>query len=53
MGRVAGRRKGDALARKVRDGSAGNVPAWGYTLLARFPGEALAVLSPDLADSVN
>src|SRR5262249_4599832 len=39
-----------ALARKVMDGSAGTVPAWGYKLLARFPEEALAILTPGLAD---
>jgi len=38
------------LARKVMDGSAGNVPPWGYKLLARFPEEALAALTPGLVD---
>jgi hypothetical protein len=39
-----------ALARKIMAGSAGNVPAWGYKLLARFPDDSLAVLTPGLAD---
>jgi HEAT repeat protein len=39
-----------ALARKIMDGSAGNVPAWGYKLLARFPEETLAILTPGLTD---
>ncbi len=37
-----------ALARKIMDGGAGNVPAWGYELLGRFPDESLAVLTPGL-----
>ncbi len=38
-----------ALAKKIMDGSAGNVPSWGYKILARFPEESLAVLTPGLA----
>jgi HEAT repeat protein len=37
-----------ALAKKVMDGTAGDVPAWGYKLLARFPAESLAILTPGL-----
>ena len=37
-----------ALSRKIMDGGAGDVPAWGYELLARFPEESLAVLTPGL-----
>jgi HEAT repeat protein len=39
-----------ALAKKIMDGSAGDVPGWGYRMLARFPEESLAVLTPGLAD---
>ena len=39
-----------ALARKIMAGSAGNVPAWGYKLLARFPEETVPVLSAGLGD---
>jgi HEAT repeat protein len=38
------------LARKIMDGKAGTVPAWGYKLLARFADESLAILSPGLDD---
>ena len=36
--------------KKIMAGTAGNVPAWGYKLLARFPKESLAVLIPALSD---
>jgi HEAT repeat protein len=38
------------LAKNIMAGKAGNVPPWGYKLLARFPDESLAVLSPALKD---
>jgi HEAT repeat protein len=38
------------LARKILAGSAGTIPSYGYKLLARFPDEALAILTPGLAD---
>jgi hypothetical protein len=38
------------LAKKIMAGKAGNVPGWGYKLLARFPDESLAILTPALAD---
>jgi hypothetical protein len=30
------------------EGAAGNVPRWGYKLLAKFPSESIAILSPGL-----
>ena len=39
-----------SLARKIMAGAAGNVPAWGYKLLARHADDALAVFTPALAD---
>jgi len=39
------------LARKILDGTAGNVPTWGYKILACGPEEALDILSPHLADN--
>ncbi len=39
-----------SLAKKIMNGAAGNVPSWGYKLLARFPEESLAILSPGLGD---
>jgi HEAT repeat protein len=39
------------LARKIIDGTAGNVPAWGYKILACAPDEALEILTPCLADN--
>jgi hypothetical protein len=39
-----------SLARKIMAGTAGNVPGWGYKLLARFPEDSLATLIPGLAD---
>jgi hypothetical protein len=38
------------LAKKIMAGKAGNVPGWGYKLLARFPDESLTVLTPGLTD---
>ncbi len=38
-----------ALARKIMAGKAGKVPGWGYKLLARFPEDALPLLTPGLA----
>jgi HEAT repeat protein len=38
------------LAKKIMAGSAGNVPGWGYKLLARFPEATLPILTPGLAD---
>jgi HEAT repeats len=38
-----------SLAKKILAGKAGNVPGWGYRLLARFPDESLTVLTPGLA----
>ena len=39
------------LATKIMAGKAGNVPSWGYKLLARFPDESLKILTPGLADA--
>lgn len=39
-----------SLARKIMAGKAGQVPAWGYKLLARFAEDVLPVLTPGLAD---
>ncbi len=44
-----GEGRAEALLKKIVAGTAGNVPAWGYNLLARFPEESLAVLTPGLA----
>jgi len=38
-----------ALAKKIMDGTAGDVPAWGYKILACAPDEVIGVLSPHLA----
>ncbi len=38
------------LAKKIMAGTAGDVPTWGYKLLARFPEETLAILTPGLGD---
>jgi HEAT repeat protein len=38
------------LAREIIDGTAGNVPDWGYRILTCGPDEALAVLTPHLSD---
>jgi hypothetical protein len=39
------------LARKIMDGTAGDVPAWGYKILATCPDMAIDVLAPHLADN--
>jgi len=39
-----------SLAKKIMAGTAGNVPGWGYKLLARHREDALAVFTPALAD---
>src|SRR5206468_3952146 len=38
------------LAAKILAGKAGNVPDWGYKLLARYPDEVLPLLTPRLTD---
>jgi hypothetical protein len=38
------------LARKIMDGSAGDVPMWAHKFLARFPDEVLDILSAGLGD---
>jgi HEAT repeat protein len=38
------------LARKILDGTAGDVPVWGYKILACAPDEAVALLAPSLSD---
>jgi len=38
------------LAQKIMDGTAGDVPPWGYRLLARFADEVSGVLSAGLED---
>jgi HEAT repeat protein len=38
------------VARKIMAGTAGEVPSWGYKLLARFPEQSLSILSPGLED---
>jgi HEAT repeat protein len=39
-----------SLARKIMAGKAGQVPGWGYKLLARFPEDVLPLLTPGLTD---
>ncbi len=39
------------LARKLMDGTAGNVPEWGYKILTSAPDDAIEILTPHLADS--
>jgi HEAT repeat protein len=39
-----------ALAAKIISGKAGNVPLWGYKLLARFPEQSMTALTPGLKD---
>ncbi len=39
-----------SLAKKIMAGTAGNVPAWGYKLLAHHAEDSLAVFAPALAD---
>jgi hypothetical protein len=38
------------LVQKIMDGTAGNVPAWGYEILACAPDETINALVPHLAD---
>jgi hypothetical protein len=38
------------LAQKIMDGTAGDVPDWGYKILACGPDEAVAVFAPHLED---
>ena len=39
------------LAQKIMDGTAGDVPAWGYKILACAPDEVIEILTPRLADT--
>ena len=39
------------LARKIMDGTAGDVPDWGYKILTCAPGEVIEIVSPHLADA--
>jgi hypothetical protein len=39
------------LAQKLIDGTAGNVPEWGYKILTYSPDEAIGILAPHLADA--
>ena len=39
------------LAKKILSGDAGDVPPWGYKLLAKYPEEPLKLLTPPLSDS--
>jgi hypothetical protein len=39
------------LARKIMDGTAGDVPTWGYKILATCPDMAIDLLAPHLADN--
>ena len=38
------------LAQRIMDGTAGDVPIWGYRILAAGPDLSLAVLTPHLSD---
>jgi HEAT repeat protein len=38
------------LAQKIMDGTAGNIPTWGYDILGCAPDEAISLLAPRLAD---
>jgi HEAT repeat protein len=38
------------LAQKIMDGTAGNIPTWGYDILACAPDEAIGLLAPRLVD---
>jgi hypothetical protein len=38
------------LVQKIMDGTAGNVPTWGYEILACTPDESINTLVPHLAD---
>jgi len=40
----------EALAKRIMSGTAGDVPPWGYKLLARYREETLAILVPGLED---
>ena len=39
------------LAQKVMEGTAGDVPIWGYKILAAGPDLSLGILAPKLADA--
>jgi len=39
------------LARKIMDGTAGDVPEWGYQILTCAPDESVKILVPYLADA--
>ena len=39
------------LARKILDGTAGDVPAWGYKILTCAPDDVIEILAPHLADT--
>jgi hypothetical protein len=39
------------LAQKIMDGTAGNVPDWGYQILAQVPDESIKILVPYIADA--
>lgn len=39
------------VARRIMAGTAGNVPTWGYKLMARFSADTLAILTPGLRDA--
>lgn len=39
------------LAAKIMDGTAGDVPDWGYTILSCVPDESVSTLVPFLADA--
>ncbi len=39
------------LAQKLIDGTAGNVPEWGYKILTYSPDAAIEILVPHLADA--
>jgi HEAT repeat protein len=39
------------LAKKIMDGTAGNVPDWGYQILACAPDESIKILVPYLTDA--
>jgi hypothetical protein len=39
------------LAGKIIDGTAGNVPVWGYKILACAPNDVIEILAPCLADN--
>ena len=39
------------LAQKIMEGTAGDVPSWGYKILAAGPDLSLEILTPKLADT--